>query len=213
MSFLKKLRKNIGVEEESSGIKTSEDKEPSSAKASAGKEKPKSKKKKVKIKEEIETKINKEEKPASAEDSTYGQTKSADKKASAFDSTKSAYSQTKSASKEKWFEQKGELTVDVYQTEDDLVIQSAVAGVRPENLDIVIENDILTIEGNRRKPDEDEEKNYFYQECYWGPFSKRIILQEEVDNSRVEAMMKNGILTIRIPKIQRKRKRKIIIKT
>ena len=146
----------------------------------------------MKIKEKIETKIDKEEKPASAEDSAYGQ--------------------TKSAGKEKWFEPKGELTVDVYQTEDDLVIQSAVAGVRPENLDIVIENDILTIEGNRRKPDEDEEKNYFYQECYWGPFSKRIILQEEVDNSRVEAMMKDGILTIRIPKIQRKRKRKVVVK-
>ena len=206
MSFFKKLKKNIGVEEESSEIEKSEEKEPASAKATAGKEKPKSKKKKVKIKEEIETKINKEEKPAFAEDS------SADKKASVFGSTKSAYSQTKSAGKEKWFEQKGELTVDVYQTEDDLVIQSAVAGVRPENLDIVIENDILTIEGNRRKPDEDEEKNYFYQECYWGPFSKRIILQEEVDNSRVEAMMKDGILTIRIPKIQRKRKRKVVVK-
>ena len=179
MSFFKKLKKNTEVEEESSEILANEDKTEKSEK------KPKSKKKKVKIKEEIETKINKEEKPASAEDS---------------------------AGKEKWFEQKGELTVDVYQTEDDLVIQSAVAGVRPENLDIVIENDILTIEGNRRKPDEDKEKNYFYQECYWGPFSKRIILQEEVDNSRVEAMMKDGILTIRIPKIQRKRKRKVVVK-
>ncbi|MCK4453851.1 Hsp20/alpha crystallin family protein [Candidatus Parcubacteria bacterium] len=187
MSFLEKLKKNIGIEEKPSLIKDSA--LPSEAplkveRKMESEEKPKSKKKKVKIKEEIKTEIKKEEKPAFA-----------------------------SASKEKWFEQKGELAVDVYQTKTDLVIQSAVAGVKPENLDIVIENDILTIEGNREKPDEDEEKNYFYQECYWGPFSKRIILQEEVDNSRVEAMMKDGILTIRIPKIQRKRKRKVAIKT
>ena len=153
--------------------------------------KPKPKKKKVKIKEEIKTETEKGEKPASVPHSGT------------------------SAGKEKWFEQKGELTVDVFQTKDDLVIQSAIAGVKPENLDIVIENDILTIEGTREKPQEheNEEKNYFYQECYWGPFYKRIILQEEVDNSRVEAVMKNGILTIRIPKIQRKKKRKINIKT
>ena len=156
------------------------------------KEKPKSKKKKVKIKEE---------KPAFA-------------KASAAPSEALPEAERRREGKEKWFEQKGELTVDVFQTKDDLVIQSAVAGVMPENLDIVIENDILTIEGTREKPqeDENEEKNYFYQECYWGPFYKRIILQEEVDNSRVEASMKQGILTIRIPKIQKEKKRKVLIK-
>lgn len=115
-------------------------------------------------------------------------------------------------SKEKWFEKKGELAVDVYQTDDYLVIQSAVAGVEPENLDIFIENDILVIEGNREKPEGDENKNYYYQECYWGPFHRRIILQEEVDNSRVEATMKEGILTIKIPKIEKKKKRKVIVK-
>jgi len=113
---------------------------------------------------------------------------------------------------QKWFEKKGELAVDVYQTDDYLVIQSAVAGVEPENLDIFIENDILVIEGNRKKPDGEENRNYYYQECYWGAFHRRIILQEEVDNSRVEATMKEGILTIRIPKIERKRKRKVLVK-
>jgi len=204
MSFLEKLKRNIGVEEEPSLIETSEDEELSFVKDSEDKEKPKTKKKKVKIKEKIETEIKKEEKPASG---------SVVAKTPAPDSTKSAYGQTKSAGKEKWFEQKGELTVDVYQTKADLVIQSAIAGIRPENLDIFIENDVLTIEGNREKPEEDEEKNYFYQECYWGPFHKRIILQEEVDNSRVEAIMKEGVLTIRIPKIQREKKRKVAIKT
>ncbi len=181
MSFLEKLKKNIGVEEESSEILANEDKTEKSEK------KQKAKKKKVKIKEEIEETIIEDKKRPSFAKATEGE--------------------------KKWFEQKGELAIDVYQTKTDLVIQSAVAGVRPENLDIVIENDVLTIEGNRKKPNEDEEKNYFYQECYWGPFYKRMILQEEVDNSRVEAIMKDGILTIRIPKIQRKKKRKVTIKT
>ncbi|MCK4520868.1 Hsp20/alpha crystallin family protein [Candidatus Parcubacteria bacterium] len=179
MSFLKKLKQNIGVEESE---KQSE-------------EKPN--KKKIKTKKSSKIKVI---------ESNIVEDKKTNEKLSLAKA---------SASKEKWFEQKGELTVDVFQTKDDLVIQSAIAGVKPENLDIIIENDILTIEGTREKPleDENEEKNYFYQECYWGPFYKRIILQEEVDNSHVEAVMKQGILTIRIPKIQRKKKRKINIKT
>ena len=106
----------------------------------------------------------------------------------------------------------GELAVDVYQTEKDLVIQATIAGVRPEELDISIENDIITIRGNRERPGEQKERNYFYQECYWGPFSRQIISPEEIDPSRTQASMKEGVLTIRIPKIERKKKRKIEIK-
>jgi len=113
--------------------------------------------------------------------------------------------------KEKWFETEGELAIDVYQTEKELVIQSAIAGVKRENLDILIEGDLLTIKGKREKPF-DEGGDYFTQECYWGPFSREIILPVEVDPNRVEASMKEGILTIRIPKILRERKRKIMIK-
>lgn len=114
--------------------------------------------------------------------------------------------------KEKWFEPEGQLAIDVYQTENDLVIQSAIAGVKPENLDISIEGDQVLIKGSREKPPGEEERNYFYQECYWGPFSRQIILPEEVDPSRAEAEIKEGILTIRIPKIERKKKRKILVK-
>ena len=113
--------------------------------------------------------------------------------------------------KEKWFETEGELAIDVYQTESELVIQSAIAGVKRENLDILIEGDLLTIKGRREKPF-NEGGDYFTQECYWGPFSREIILPVEVDPNRVEASMKEGILTIRIPKILRERKRKIIVK-
>ncbi len=112
----------------------------------------------------------------------------------------------------KWFESEGELTVDVYQTDQEIVIQSAVAGIKPEDLDISIENDLVLIKGNRVKPFEKEKRSYFYQECYWGPFSKEIILPEEVDPSRIKAAMKQGILTIRIPKIEREKKRRVVVK-
>jgi len=114
--------------------------------------------------------------------------------------------------KERWFGQEGQLTVDVYKTNEYLVIQSAIAGIKPENLDISIENDLIMIRGIREKTAEVEKKDYFYQECYWGPFSRQIILPEEVDPSRVEATMKEGILTIRIPLIERQRRRKILVK-
>ena len=109
----------------------------------------------------------------------------------------------------KWFKTEGELTVDIYETKSDIVIQSAVAGVKGEDLDISIENDMLEIRGIREKPEEKSERNYFFQECYWGPFSRKIILPKEVDNSRIRASMKTGILTIKLPKLQRERKRKI----
>ena len=104
--------------------------------------------------------------------------------------------------KEKWFEPEGELAIDVYQTETDLVIQSAIAGVKPEFLDISMERDVITIKGTREKPFE-EEVDYFTQECYWGSFSREVILPVEVDPDKAEATMKEGILTIRIPKILR----------
>ena len=113
--------------------------------------------------------------------------------------------------KEKWFEAEGELAIDVYQTENELVIQSAIAGVKPENLDILIEQDIITIKGSREKPEDGGA--YFSQECYWGPFSRKVILPVEIDPNRIEATMKEGILTIRLPKILRERKRKIVVRS
>jgi HSP20 family protein len=121
-------------------------------------------------------------------------------------------SETAESEGKNWLESEGQLAVDVYQTDGEIVIQSAVAGVKPEELDISIENDLVTIKGNREKPTEKEEKNYFYQECYWGRFSREIILPAEVDGGRTSASMKEGVLTIRIPKIEREKKRKIVIK-
>lgn len=114
--------------------------------------------------------------------------------------------------KEEWLEPEGELAVDVYQTESELVIQSAIAGVKPEELNITLEKDIITIEGERKKPF-DQKGDYFVQECYWGKFSRKIILPIEINPDKIEANFKDGILTIRLPKILKEKKRKILIKS
>jgi len=114
--------------------------------------------------------------------------------------------------KESWFEAEGQLAVDVYQTEKELVILSAIAGVKPEDINISGQGDVVIIRGRRERPVKDKEENYFYQECYWGPFSKEIILPVEADASRATAAMTEGVLIIRIPKIERKKEKKIIVK-
>jgi HSP20 family protein len=110
-----------------------------------------------------------------------------------------------------WLNGEGQLVVDMYQTESDLVIQSAIAGIKVEDLDVVIEDDLVTIKGNRANPLQ-ENGDYFLEECYWGTFSRKLILPVEVDSSRADAAMKDGILTIRIPKINREKKKKIFVK-
>src|SRR3989344_3999743 len=96
-------------------------------------------------------------------------------------------------------------------TEDELVIQTTIAGVRPENLDITAQGDIVIIRGKRDNPNK-EEKNYFYKECYWGAFSREIILPAEADTARAEAIMQDVVLTIRMPKIERDKKSKIEVR-
>lgn len=119
-----------------------------------------------------------------------------------------------SESKENWpafsEEPEGQLAIDIYQTENNLIIQSAIAGVKPENLEISIEKDIITIKGIRKRPPEDS-GDYFTQECFWGPFSREVISPVEVDPNQAEAKMKDGVLTIRIPKLLREKRRKIIV--
>jgi len=112
---------------------------------------------------------------------------------------------------EKWFEPEGQLAIDVYQTANELIIQSAIAGVKAENLDIIMEGDMMTIKGRRERP-LGEEGDYFSQECFWGPFKREIILPAEIDPGRVQATMKEGVLIIRLPKILREKKQIIKIK-
>jgi len=111
-----------------------------------------------------------------------------------------------------WFEPEGELAVDVYQTDTEIVIQSTIAGVKAEDLDISIESDTVTISGERKNIVQDKGKNYFYQECFWGAFTREIILPEEIDGGRAEASMKDGVFTLRIPKIERQKIKKVKVR-
>jgi HSP20 family protein len=113
---------------------------------------------------------------------------------------------------EKWPQPEGELAVDMYQTNEELVILSAIAGVKPEDLSLYLEGDVLFIEGERKKPVE-EVGDYFLQECYWGKFSRKIVLPVEINPEKISATFKDGILTIRIQKISKERRKKITIKS
>ena len=107
----------------------------------------------------------------------------------------------------KWLEEEnleteGQLALDVYQTEKKIVIKSTIAGVKPEDLKISLHNDLLTIRGQRQAESEAKEEDYLFRECYWGAFSRSVILPAEVDNKRVEAELENGVLTITLYKVE-----------
>jgi HSP20 family protein len=110
-----------------------------------------------------------------------------------------------------WPEPEGELAVDVYQTENELVVQSAIAGVKAEDLNLYLEGDVLFIEGERKRPNE-EKRDYFLQECYWGKFSRKIVLPVEINPEKISTSFKDGILTIRIQKLSREKRRKILVR-
>lgn len=106
----------------------------------------------------------------------------------------------------------GQLTVDVYQTADDIVIRTMVAGVRPEDLEVNISRDLVTIKGTREHVIEDS-SDYFHQELYWGSFSRTIMLPEEVDIEGAEAVEKYGMLTLRLPKMDKNRQTRVRVKS
>jgi len=106
----------------------------------------------------------------------------------------------------------GQLTIDVYQTEGEIVIKSTIAGVKPEDLDVSIDNDMVTIKGERKNEEEITGENYYYQECYWGTFSRSVVLPVDVIAEKAEASLKNGILTIRLPKADTTKAKKIQVR-
>ena len=107
----------------------------------------------------------------------------------------------------------GELAVDVYQTPESIVIKALIAGVQPASVDIALTREMITISGSREDEREVEDDGYFQRELYWGSFSRTILLPEEVDVDMAEASEKHGILTIRLPKINKKRQPKLKVRT
>ena len=117
---------------------------------------------------------------------------------------------------QEWIEEEneeGQLTVDVYNTPNEIVIKAIVAGVRPDDLDISITRDMVTIRGRREDSREAMEEDYFYKELYWGSFSRTILLPQEIEVEEASAAEKHGLLTIRLPKIDKEKQTKLKVKT
>lgn len=110
-------------------------------------------------------------------------------------------------------ETEGQLTVDVYQTPTDIVVQTMVAGVRPEDLTLSITRDMLTIRGRREETKSINDENYFIRELYWGTFARTILLPEEVDIDGAEAMEKHGLLIVKLPKIDKQKQTNLRVKS
>jgi len=97
--------------------------------------------------------------------------------------------------------EEGLLSVDIYIKDNELVIVAPIAGSSKENIEIIVKGDILMIKGERFPPENVEETYYKKKECYWGPFSRSIVLPRDVDKSNIRAFYENGILMVRIPKL------------
>lgn len=107
----------------------------------------------------------------------------------------------------------GQLTVDVYQTTNDIIIKAMVAGVKPEDLDLSITRDMVTVKGSREESREVSEGDYFTKELYWGRFSRTILLPQEIDVDGAEATEKHGLLIIKLPKLDKSRQAKVKVKS
>ena len=115
-----------------------------------------------------------------------------------------------------WIEEENEeaeLTVDVYQTHSDIIVQTMVAGVKPEDLELTIARDMITIRGKREESRIISEENFFTKELYWGTFSRTILLPTEVDPEEAEATEKHGLLTVKLPKIDKDKKTNVKVKS
>jgi HSP20 family protein len=107
----------------------------------------------------------------------------------------------------------GQLALDVYQTDTDVIVKAPIAGVKPEDLEVSITDEIVTIKGQRKEETKIEKENYFAQECYWGAFSRTFALPVAVDADKATAVLKDGILTLTIPKAEKAKTKIVKIKS
>ena len=114
---------------------------------------------------------------------------------------------------EEWLNDfEGQLNIDMYQTKDNVILKSTIAGVRPEDIDLTVANDMVTVKGSRKKEENIAQDDYFYQECYWGNFSRSVIIPVDIDSEEIEADLKDGILTVVIPKAAKAKTKKVKVK-
>lgn len=106
-------------------------------------------------------------------------------------------------------QEEGELKIDVFAKGNNIIVRSTIAGVKPEDIDININNEILTIRGKRELEENIADNEYLHRECYWGGFSRSIILPCEIQKGRIKAIIKRGVLTIILPKLLKKKEIKV----
>jgi HSP20 family protein len=121
------------------------------------------------------------------------------------------------SSNEKWLDEdysEGQLSIDVYETDKKIYIKSTMAGVKPEDLNISLHNDMLTIKGRRdlSLPEEVNDNDSIYKECYWGSFSRTIILPTEINEDKIDATLEDGVLTITLIKLKKTDKIEVKVK-
>lgn len=109
-------------------------------------------------------------------------------------------------------EEEAQLTVDMYQTSSEIVIKTMVAGVKPEDLDVSITRDSVTIRGKRTEDRTISDDEYFHRELYWGAFARTISLPEEISVDDAEAVEKHGVLILHLPKLDKNRQAKLKVK-
>lgn len=126
-----------------------------------------------------------------------------------------AQDQAQEPAADEWDEEEaavpGQLAVDVYETKEKLVVKARTAGVNKSDLDVSISDNTLSIRGTLSAGNEDEVENYFVQECYWGEFSRSIALPIAVREEEIEAVLKDGVLTISFTKVKQDTVKKIEI--
>jgi HSP20 family protein len=105
----------------------------------------------------------------------------------------------------------GQLAVDVYETKEKLVVKARTAGVNKHDLDVSIADNTLSVRGTLSAGSEEGVENYFVQECYWGEFSRSIALPVPVKEDEIEAVLKDGVLTISFTKLKQDTVKKITI--
>jgi len=120
---------------------------------------------------------------------------------------------TKDESEDWLSDYEGQLAIDVFQTDENVVVKAPIAGVKPEDLDVSVTDGVLTIKGQRTQEEKIRDENYFAQECYWGAFARSFTLPTGLDPENTAASLKNGVLTIKIPKEEKSKTRSIKIET
>lgn len=117
--------------------------------------------------------------------------------------------------KNEWLDEtpeEGELSVDVYQNQNEIIIKTMVAGVKPDDLDVSITRDMVTIKGKREAERVVSENDYLHKELYWGSFSRTVVLPQEIDVDLAEATEKHGLLILKLPKLNKNRQTRVKVR-